>query len=60
MNLTVEQALKLAMSENETNHCEWSTVKPYPFTPRAKLCKVDVADLYAKPVDKYLKMRMAQ
>jgi hypothetical protein len=58
--LTIEQALQLAMSENETTHSEWQTVKPYPYTPRAVLRKVDVTDLYAKRVDKWLKMRMAQ
>jgi len=58
--MTIEQALQLAMSENETTTCNWQTIKPYPYTPRAVLCKVDVTDLYQKRVDKWLKMRMAQ
>jgi len=60
MTYTIEQALRLAMAENETTTCNWQTIKPYPYTPRAVLCKVDVSDLYQKRVDKWLKMRMAQ
>lgn len=57
---TIEQALQLAMAENETTEVEWSTVKPYPFSPRAKLCKVDITDLYAKRIDPYLRLRLGR
>lgn len=56
--LTVEQALQKAMSENNTPSCNWETIKPYPYTPRAVLCKVDVSELYSRKVDKWIKMRM--
>lgn len=55
---TIEQALQLAMAENETTEVEWSTVKPYPFSSRAKLCKVDVTGLYTKQIDPYLRLRL--
>lgn len=58
--MTVEQALQLAMSENATDSCNWQTIKPYPYTSRAVLCRVDLSDLYAKRVDKWLKIRMTQ